>query len=209
MKNDFYRGKLPHFQPQGGTFFVTYHLAGSIPKVILQKLREEYDREITHLEQQPIQDAIREKRYEAQKRHFKRFDDYLDALENGPHWLRIPAIAKLHTEALHYYDGVCYTLWAYCIMSNHVHLLLSLKENAPILWRVLQNIKKYSGKEGNKILGRKNERFWENESYDHLVREKDEEFNRILGYILNNPVKAGLVDDWREYRWSYCHPDFL
>ncbi|MBK7410190.1 MAG: hypothetical protein IPJ40_20325 [Saprospirales bacterium] len=86
---------------------------------------------------------------------------------------------------------------------------LSLKEGSPELWKVMQNLKKYTAKEGNKILGREQKKFWERESYDHLVRDKKGEFERILAYILNNPVKAGLIDDWSKHMWSYCHPDLL
>jgi REP-associated tyrosine transposase len=29
----------------------------------------------------------------------------------------------------------------------------------------------------------------------------------IIKYVLNNPVKAGLVDDWTKWKWSYCKYD--
>ena len=43
--------------------------------------------------------------------------------------------------------------------------------------------------------------FWHHESYDHYVR--DEELNRIIQYIVNNPVKAGMVEDWRDWKFTY------
>ncbi|MBL7086050.1 MAG: hypothetical protein ISS28_02955, partial [Candidatus Cloacimonetes bacterium] len=42
------------------------------------------------------------------------------------------------------------------------------------------------------------------ENYDHYVRNR-EELNRIIGYILNNPVKAGLVDDYQEWKYSWLN----
>jgi hypothetical protein len=43
--------------------------------------------------------------------------------------------------------------------------------------------------------------FWQNESYDHVVRN-EEEFRRIQRYIELNPVRAGLVESAEEFRWS-------
>lgn len=217
MKENFYRGKLPHYQPPGGTYFVTYQLYGAIPKPVLNKIIEEYQSALQQLEKEQLSrgtkrkpDSIfRKKQIEEQKRQFKRIDDFLDSNLNSPHWLKIPEIAKINAEALHFYDGKYYSLWSFCIMSNHIHVLLSLNEGSPKLWKVMQNLKKYTAKEGNKILGRDQKKFWERESYDHLVRDKKGEFGRILAYILNNPVKAGFVDDWSKYQWSYCHPDLL
>jgi putative transposase len=45
--------------------------------------------------------------------------------------------------------------------------------------------------------------FWQYESYDHFVRN-DAQLERIIKYVLYNPVKAGLVDDRSHWKWSYC-----
>ena len=42
--------------------------------------------------------------------------------------------------------------------------------------------------------------FWQDESYDHIVRDQAE-LERTIKYVLNNPVKAGLVDDWEKWKW--------
>ncbi len=60
-------------------------------------------------------------------------------------------------------------------------------------------LKGKSGALCNRILRRRGS-FWQHESYDHVVRD-EREYERILAYIVNNPVKAGLVEDWRE--WPY------
>jgi REP element-mobilizing transposase RayT len=51
------------------------------------------------------------------------------------------------------------------------------------------------------MLTRRGKAFWQDESYDHVVRSADE-FQRIRAYIENNPVSAGLVLNPEEYRWS-------
>ena len=44
--------------------------------------------------------------------------------------------------------------------------------------------------------------FWQHESYDHVVRD-EQELIRIVRYILNNPVKAGLVANWQDYPFLF------
>lgn len=224
MPQDFYKSrKLPHWQPPGETFFVTARLFGSIPKQVIDTLKAEYHLALSEIAQgdfrpenvddllpdalqQTIQRIKNKKAYEATKRYFACVDNFLDNNLNAPHWLKRPDIAQLNMENMQHYAERYFTLWACTLMSNHVHILLTLKPDAPMLWKVLQDMKKYSGTQSNKILGRTGH-FWERESYDHLVRAG--EFDRILVYILNNPVKAGIVQSWTDYAWNYCHPKLL
>jgi len=65
----------------------------------------------------------------------------------------------------------------------------------------MQSLKGYTARHANKILGRE-EKFWQDESYDHEVRD-EEELARIVKYVLNNPVKAGLVNNWQDWKWNW------
>jgi putative transposase len=150
---------------------------------------------------------LKKKRYNAQKRQFKSWDNFLDSNLNGPYWLQNEAVAQLNADAIRFYDGKRYKLLAFCIMSNHIHLLFTLLPGAPPLWKVMQDLKKYTAVHSNRLIGNEGNKFWEEESYDHVVRDK--EFNRILAYILNNPVKAGLVTNWNDWPWTYCSVDLL
>jgi REP element-mobilizing transposase RayT len=91
-----------------------------------------------------------------------------------------------------------YQLHAWVIMSNHVHVLLS-----PLVTvhKATMNVKSASARAANAILGRTGKHFWQDESYDHWVRN-DRERNAIIRYIHFNPVKAGLVEDPEDWRWS-------
>jgi REP element-mobilizing transposase RayT len=53
----------------------------------------------------------------------------------------------------------------------------------------------------NRELGRQGP-FWQDESHDRVVRNENE-LNRVIQYVLDNPVKAGLVQTWEEWLWSY------
>ena len=61
--------------------------------------------------------------------------------------------------------------------------------------------------QANKILKRKG-KFWQHESYDHVVRD-EKELIRIIKYILNNPIKSGLCETHEEWEWNYYNPKHI
>ena len=67
---------------------------------------------------------------------------------------------------------------------------------------IMKSLKGYTAYKANRLLNRTGA-FWEEESYDHEV-DTPADLGRIVNYVLNNPVKAGLVDHWSEWKWSYC-----
>jgi type I restriction enzyme R subunit/putative DNA methylase len=83
-------------------------------------------------------------------------------------------------------------------MSNHVHILIYPKAN---LSRITKSIKTFSARQANAILGLTGQPFWQDESYDHWVRGA-EELGKIVGYIEENPVVAGLAGRAEDWRWS-------
>jgi REP element-mobilizing transposase RayT len=83
-------------------------------------------------------------------------------------------------------------------MSNHVHVLIRPLQQPT---RLLQSLKGTTAREANLILVRTGQPFWQRESYDHCARDEPE-LERIVAYIENNPVKAGLVAKPSAYRWS-------
>ena len=207
---NFYRRKLPHWQPAGAQYFITYRLAGSLPRKVIQELqllREQFNSEekTNNLsEQQKIQRKV-----------FQRYEDALDRGNTGPTWLNSSAVAGVVKEAMHYRDSKEYDLFAYCIMSNHVHLVFEhlmgqpvnlLKEKKFPITAIMQELKRYTAYECNKILNRSGP-FWQSESFDRVIRDQDELENTIR-YTLNNPVKAGLVQQWEDWPYNYCKPEF-
>ncbi len=91
-------------------------------------------------------------------------------------------------------------------MPNHVHLLIDTSNYVELLpahtlSNTMQLIKGGSAYLCNKALHRK-EDFWQKESYDHYVRNSKEHEN-ILQYIVLNPVKANLVDNWENWAFTY------
>ena len=131
-------------------------------------------------------------------------DRLLDITRTGPLHLRRPEIAKLVVETLWYHAERLehYHLHGYVVMPNHVHLLIT--PHAPVS-KLMQSLKRFTAREGNRILGFTGHPFWQDESYDRLVRD-GREFQRIVRYIETNPVSAGLVVMPEEFAWSSARP---
>jgi REP element-mobilizing transposase RayT len=91
-----------------------------------------------------------------------------------------------------------FSLHAFVIMLNHVHLLMTPKRP---LDRIINGIKGSTANAANTILGRKGKPFWQDESFDHWVRS-EKEFGSIFRYIGHNPVSAGLVTRADHWIWS-------
>jgi len=194
-----YRRKLPHIQPENGVFFVTFRLVDSLPKSIVEKLNQYYKSDLLNHKKNKLGPLS-----EFYDSSFEYFDSELDNSQNETHWLKDKRIATIVKDSILFFDSKKYKVICFCIMSNHVHLII-YKLHAP-LFRIMQSLKSFSAKECNKILERKG-RFWQREYYDRLVRNKNDLGNKIK-YTLNNPVKAGLVDNWEDWEFSFCRNEF-
>ena len=216
MNNDiiYYRRNLPHIYPEDAMFFITFLLAGAIPASVLKKLKKEKEYYIKMLRKKFNGKKFDKEIYKIKKIYIGQFDDFLDSKSTGPYWLEEEVIAQIVADKMHALDGVRYELIAYTIMSNHVHVLFnttgvneSTKSNVsgktkdyPVA-DTMRLLKGSTSRLCNLELGR-NGAFWHHESYDHYVRDETE-LNRIIKYIVNNPVKAGLVDGWKNWKFTY------
>ena len=70
----------------------------------------------------------------------------------------------------------------------------------------MHSLKGATSREANRMLGISGQ-FWQHESFDHVIRDAAE-FNRILQYVVYNPVTAGLVKTAEEWKWAYCKTNF-
>ena len=135
------------------------------------------------------------------KRHgtfFQLFYHYVWATRN-----RLPIVTpEVEAKLYPYVSTKCielgYKLHAIGGIEDHVHMLIDPKAS---LSRINQAVKTFSAREANRILNRKGFAFWANESYDHWVRD-EAELARIIEYIENNPVAAGLCTSPNDWRWS-------
>lgn len=205
----FYRRNLPHWHPPGAPVFVTWRLKDSLPTSAINRLRQTHQLLQREAARQNL--PIHELNIRINKKLFAMLDEYLDRAEHGPTWLRQPRIASMIQDALLNIYVYLYRLWAYVVMPNHIHVLLKGKpkevhadtetSETVSLREITKDLKGYTAREANKILGRTGQSLWQTESFDHWPRDADE-FFRIVNYIEDNPVKAGLVLVAEEWPWS-------
>lgn len=154
----FYRRNLPHYQPRGATFFITFRLAGSLPKVIVERLVDEA-REIEKRLAQIVDPHERSRQADLeQHRLFGKWDAALAASCTGPQWLKDERLATLLYHSLQCRAGEVYELDAFCIMSNHAHLVcqptLQTDGEYHSLSRIMHSLKIHTALEGNGLLNR-------------------------------------------------------
>jgi putative transposase len=190
------RGYLPHCDFPGLVQFVTFRLADSMPA----SRRGEWE----HLLK--IED-IRERR--------TKLEEYLDR-GAGECWLRDQRIAKLAEDALLFFHEQRYRLLAWCVMPNHVHVLVHVWQTP--LWKLVAAWKKFVAPKALALLraerrspdrpvdapsdgpiGRSAlQAFWQREYWDTFMRDETQE-KTAIHYIESNPVKARLcrtVEEW-------------
>ena len=222
-----YYTSMPHWRQDGCTYFVTYRLADSIPK----KVVDEWDYE----KQKWIQARLKSARYvdsvsnripnnnSVENRTYKwhelfaflchadkyaflkcfnrKLNTYLDGC-HGACILRNPAFAEVLLEGWKFFDGLRYELGDLVVMPNHVHVLLT-----PLVGFELEDIlrsqKRHGAKECNRLLSLSGP-LWLKHSYDHIVRDA-KELLAFQGYIARNPEKAKLRHGefiLREHVWE-------
>jgi Rad3-related DNA helicase/REP element-mobilizing transposase RayT len=184
---------LPHWTRAGGIYAVTFRLADSIPQTVLDGWAAERNELPARASEAGRQlSAVELVRLE--KLHSEEFQKYLDA-GAGECFLKDAAVAGIVADALQKFNGDRYNLAGWCIMPNHVHVLVQpIGEND--LARILHSWKSFTAHAANKALARFGP-FWQTESYDHLIRD-DVDLDRCLEYAWSNPDMAGMKDwPWR------------
>jgi REP element-mobilizing transposase RayT len=164
----FHVRRLPHYYAVTQPMFLTWRLQGSLPanRVFPETA--------------------------SSGRAFLALDRLLDGGRTGPLYLARPEVASLVVEAIRFREGAlahC-RLHAWVVMANHVHLLIT-----PLVAvsQIMQSLKRFTAREANRLLCLTGRAFWQEESFDRLVRH-EAEFTRIVRYIEMNPVRAGLAE---------------
>jgi putative transposase len=195
---------LPHWYQPGVTYFVTFRTEDSVPQTLLQSW---YGRRDAWLLKHGIDPTRRDWRLklralpdleaEFNAQFTREFMEYLDR-GLGECVLRKPAVAQIVEDNLRHFDGDRYQLGDFVVMPNHVHLLACLI-GATEIEAQCTSWKHYTAGKINKAIGRQG-RFWQEESFDHLVRS-EEQFENLQKYIAENPRKAGLkVGEYLHWR---------
>lgn len=162
------RGYLPHFDAAGMQQHIVFGLADALP------------------EQPDAHDTIDS---------LAAFDGVLDRGCGGC-LLRDPRCAAIVQEELLHHDGERYRLLAWCIMPNHVHVVV---EQGADLAGTVRRWKSWTARRINAVAGRSGV-VWRREYFDRFARNEDQLANMIW-YVEQNPVAAGLVAEAQEWAW--------
>lgn len=181
------RGYLPHRNERHLLQFITYRLADSLPQEKLLLLENELGNLPTDIR-------------ETNKR--QKIEHWLD-VGMGCCALRHPAVASYVQNSFLHFHGKRYTLHAWCIMPNHVHVLIQpLVDLALIVqgwksftarWVLARNLELNLGVPGKTL--------WMREYWDRYIRDENH-YHRTVNYIHQNPVIAGLCDTMEAWPWS-------
>jgi len=182
------RGYLPHFHHPDAIQHVTFRLADSVPVAVIERWRRELESEsdvVSHA------DSFAARLQE-------RIERYADA-GYGACWLSRPDIAVLVVEVLCHFDGARYGLLEWCVMPNHVHVLLRADRGHSVS-DIVRGWKALSARRANVVLARKGT-FWSVDYFDRFIRDSDH-LQACRTYIKHNPVAAGLVAVAGDWPWS-------
>jgi len=183
------RGYLPHWESDHPTYFVTFRLADSLPRDLLDRLRREREAIQRSCQAKTSVSADR-KRAIKLRALLQKAERLLDG-GLGQCYMRDPRIAQIVADTLRHFREQRYHLLAWCVMPNHVHVVFSpLGHNS--LDAILHSWKSYSALEANRLLGRKGV-FWQREYFDHLIRTESS-LRKVSRYVRENPQKAGMRD---------------
>ena len=197
----FYRRNLPHWHPDGKSIFITWRLYGSLPASMMKKKLTGKNACATRTpltgRNARATNASAPEEFPGKK--FLELDAALDAARRGPCWLADPEFAEYaEYPIVHGAELGRFLLHAYAIMPNHVHILL---EPYVPLAKISGPLKGVAACDINASLGRTGKPLWQDESFDHWIRNPAE-FERVRSYIEWNPVRAGLVARPEDWKWS-------
>ncbi len=107
--------------------------------------------------------------------------------------------AECVENALLHFDAERYRLLAWCVMPNHVHVVVEQIEGWPLAG-VVHAWKSFTAKHINRTLARTGA-VWMREYFDRFMRD-DEHFSATFGYVERDPVVRGWVVRPEDWPWS-------
>ncbi|MGB3547150.1 MAG: transposase [Saprospiraceae bacterium] len=204
--------KVPHQDLSLVPVHIVYRLKDSLPASIIKKISLDRERDMERMEIK-LRSTSTDRKNNARKEWVEMIEDkYEQRIENaihqrkcGPFYLSQEPIRKIVFDSWKWLETHRkIRIYAICIMSNHVHILLSTTTAARMdTGQLMKAHKSFTALNANKILGRTGSPFWEVGYFDRNVRRG--RFDRVFQYILDNPVKAGLVKKWEEWPGTYVN----
>jgi putative transposase len=176
--------RLPHWQQEAATYFVTFRLADAVPSRLRNQWQDEREAWM-RVHPEPWNAEV-EREYH--QRFSGAIEQWLDA-GHGACLLRRPACAQIVAETLHHFEGERVVMISFVVMPNHVRALFVQNPEFP-LEKLIRSWKGFTARQINKLLDRTGN-FWQRDYFDRLVRD-EKHFANCVRYIRRNPQKANL-----------------
>ncbi len=184
------RGYLPHRDYANSLQAITFRLADSVPKEVILKWRKELAVELDSRDTTLRNEAILQLH--------RRIAKYEDA-GRGSCILALPEAAGVVQEILIQDHGKSYRLHDWCIMPNHVHVMIRVTDGHR-LGDITHRWKGSSSFKINRVLGREGP-LWSRDFFDRFIRN-EQHYHRAKCYIRDNPVKASLCTEPADWPFS-------
>ncbi len=178
--------RLPHWQQNGATYFVTFRLADSVPANLLTKW-EAQRRIWLSLHPEPWTEDV-------ESQYHRRFSGAIERFLDNGHGqclLRRPDCGQIVADALRYFDGTRVLMISFVVMPNHVHALF-VQNPVWLLEKLLRSWKRFAGKGINALVDRSGT-LWQKDYFDRLIRD-EKHFANCVRYIRHNPRRARLPE---------------
>jgi putative transposase len=91
-----------------------------------------------------------------------------------------------------------FNLYSYCLMPDHFHALIGIGESGMTLGRICGDFKSLSTRKFWQFYDGK---LWQRQFFEHVIRNETD-FLETVEYIRENPVKAKLVTNWNDWRYT-------
>jgi REP element-mobilizing transposase RayT len=186
---------LPHWQCNNAIYHISFRLADSIPQSVRERWIRERECLIANAKQygKEVSEDVERR---AQYLYSEQVENYLD-LGYGKCYFNKVEIARLVANSFTHFDTVRYRLHAWCVMPNHVHIIVEAMPNNDIS-KIIHSWKSYTAHKANEILGLTGA-FWQQDAYNRIIRSR-KEYRFQIKYTWENPEKAKL-QNW-QWRWK-------
>ena len=185
---------LPHWTDNDSYYHICFHLIDSLPSNVLQTWLFERKNIIAAANLQK-RDLTAEEKHQQALLYSKKVAFYLDK-GCGYCYFWDEKCADIIVSALNFYNNIKYELYAWCVMPNHVHVIIKLNADND-LFKIIHSWKSYSATRINQVLRQKGS-LWHRDAYNRLIRNQ-KELDATIKYVWENPDKAG-IKDWK-YRY--------
>lgn len=192
------RGRLPHWELDDAVYAITYRLSDSLPEHILRSLEAERLTLVRRMSSNG-RAMTPDERSRFDEEFSLRLDQELDR-GYGSCLLKNGEVARMIIGNWFHFDEDRYRMIAWCVMPNHVHLVVHIFVGS-MLDRIFHSWKSYSSHKANEILNREGT-VWQREFFDRIVRDR-EDLTRSVEYVLNNPRNTGL----KQWPWLGVRED--